>query len=170
MAMSLTRVGVAILIFFMIIAIGGVIYSNLEGWKFVDAAYFSAVTITTLGYGDFVPQTQIGKFFTIIFSMSGIALGLYILSMVGKSLFELEFHKREKIISLKKNRKFNVEKLNIGLVISYNHGNKHLSEGVINEVGLNYIKMHVEKKNGQLVPKKDQKTLTITSEGKIKKQ
>lgn len=167
--MSLHKIGVALIIFIIIILIGGIIYSNLEGWSYIDSIYFSAVTITTLGYGDFAPQTDIGKIFTILFSVSGIAIGLYILTIVGKNIFDFDFHRGVKIIILKKNKKFNVEKINVGMVASWKDGKSEISQGIINEVGLNYIKLHVEKKNGQLVPKKDQRIIIITSEGKLGK-
>ena len=59
---------IGVLIFVGIILLGAVVYQYLENWNFIDSIYFSAVTITTLGYGDFVPQTKTGKILTIFFS------------------------------------------------------------------------------------------------------
>src|SRR5215204_3134752 len=42
---------------------GTAFYSLVEGLRFVDALYFSVVTLTTVGYGDFAPETDIGKLF-----------------------------------------------------------------------------------------------------------
>jgi len=39
-----------------------------------DALYFSAVTITTLGYGDFAPRSGSAKFFVVVELSSGILL------------------------------------------------------------------------------------------------
>jgi len=165
--MSLKKVGVAILVFFTVILLGGGVYSKIEGWSIIDSIYFSTVTITTLGYGDFVPVTQFGKIFTIFFSVSGIALGLYIMTMLGKSLFTLELHRGGKLLTLIAGKKFNVEKMSIGTIVSWNTSQSH-SEGIIVEVGLDYIKIHIEKRNGQLVPKKDQETIKISSKGQLK--
>ena len=56
--------------------IGGatVFYRHVEGWAWVDAAYFATVTIATVGYGDFVPQTDAGKIFTMVYVIVGIGL------------------------------------------------------------------------------------------------
>ena len=158
--------GVALAVFFIVILAGGIIYSNLEGWSFIDSIYFSAVTITTLGYGDFVPETQPGKIFTILFSISGIAIGLYILTVVGKNLFDIDLHRRAKIILIKHGHKFNVEKLTVGMLVSWIPSKGESMQGVINEIGLDYIKIKVEKRKGQLVPKDKQKIIGISTNGK----
>lgn len=51
-------------------------YHTVEGWRWLDALYFSVITLTTVGYGDFSPQTDAGKLFTMVY----IILGLGILS------------------------------------------------------------------------------------------
>jgi len=50
----------------IILAVGTVAYHYLEGWSWVDSLYFSVITLTTIGYGDFSPQTDAGKLFTMI--------------------------------------------------------------------------------------------------------
>lgn len=40
----------------------------------LDSFYFVIMTITTIGYGDFVPITAIGKLFTVFYSIVGIGL------------------------------------------------------------------------------------------------
>ena len=169
--MSSKKVGGALLSFTIIILLGGGIYTYLEGWSFIDAIYFSAVTITTLGYGDFVPVTTAGKLFTIVFSISGIAIGLYILTVIGKSFFTLELRKwgSKKGISLKKDKQFNVSKMSIGNNVIWHPTPKEAFNGNVIEIGLEHIKIHINKKNGQLLPKKNQRTITITSKGRVKK-
>jgi voltage-gated potassium channel len=41
---------------------------------FLDAVYFSVVTMTTVGFGDVTPLSQAGKFLTIVMILTGIAL------------------------------------------------------------------------------------------------
>jgi voltage-gated potassium channel Kch len=57
-----------------IISVATVFYHFVEGWSWIDAAYFSTVTIATVGYGDFVPQTVQGKLFTIAYVLFGIGI------------------------------------------------------------------------------------------------
>lgn len=170
--MSLRKVSGALISFITIILLGGGIYTYLEGWSFIDAIYFSAITITTLGYGDFVPVTTAGKLFTILFSVSGIAIGLYILTVLGKSFFTLELKKwgsSKKAVSIRKNKSFNVSKRIIGENIVWHQNEKEVFNGHVIEIGLEYIRINVDKKNGKLIPKKEQQTITITSKGKVKK-
>ena len=57
--------------------LGGMfIFRALEGWSYLDALYFSVITLTTVGYGDFSPVTPLGK----IMAMLYIFLGLGIIS------------------------------------------------------------------------------------------
>jgi len=69
-------------------------YTALEGWSYIDAVYFAVSTATTLGYGDFVPQTIPGKLFTIIYAFIIISLALYFFTLVGK-YFIMEGKRRE---------------------------------------------------------------------------
>lgn len=57
-----------------LILIATIFYWLVEGWSFLDAAYFSVVTIATVGYGDLASQTALGKLFTIGYLFAGIAL------------------------------------------------------------------------------------------------
>ncbi|AFY55573.1 Kef-type K+ ransport system, predicted NAD-binding component [Rivularia sp. PCC 7116] len=41
---------------------------------FVDAIYFSIVTMTTVGFGDVTPVSQIGRLLTVLMILTGIAL------------------------------------------------------------------------------------------------
>ena len=38
------------------------------------SAYVSVVTLTTIGYGDLVPTTDLGKVFTMLYSLTGIGV------------------------------------------------------------------------------------------------
>ncbi len=63
-----------------ILLMGMFAYRYLEGWSYVDALYFSVITLTTIGYGDFSPQTTEGKLFTIFYIILGVGI---ILSFVN---------------------------------------------------------------------------------------
>lgn len=48
---------------------GAAIISELEGWRYYDGFYFTVVSVTTTGYGDFVPITDEGKLFIMFFGV-----------------------------------------------------------------------------------------------------
>ena len=57
-----------------LILVATVFYRLVEGWSLLDSAYFSVVTIATVGYGDLAPHTALGKIFTIVYVFSGIGI------------------------------------------------------------------------------------------------
>ena len=57
-----------------LIAVASVFYWYVEGWSLLDSVYFSVITIATVGYGDFSPQTALGKLFTIGYIFCGLGL------------------------------------------------------------------------------------------------
>lgn len=58
----------------IILIIGTLVYHELEDWNYLDAFYFSFITLTTIGFGDFAPQTDAGKIFTIIYIIVGVGI------------------------------------------------------------------------------------------------
>lgn len=64
-----------ILVFLAIgtILFGTVSYSAIEGWRPIDALYFSVVTLATVGFGDLHP-TDFGKLFTVGYILFGIGI------------------------------------------------------------------------------------------------
>lgn len=57
-----------------LLALGTVVYHWLEDWAWIDSFYFSAVAVTTVGFGDLVPTTNPAKLFTVFYVISGIGI------------------------------------------------------------------------------------------------
>ena len=67
------------------IVTGTAFYSLVEGLRFVDALYFSVITLTTVGYGDFTTETDLGKLFTAVYVLLGIGILLtFVTTIAGK--------------------------------------------------------------------------------------
>lgn len=69
------------LLFFVaiLLAVGTVFYMILEGWDIIEAFYFSVATLTTVGYGDLHPTSDVSRLFTAAYILTGIG---FILSTV----------------------------------------------------------------------------------------
>ena len=65
--------GPALLVASLLI-VGTVFYALVEGWGVIDAVYFSAMSLATVGYGDLVPETPEGKLFTVVYVLAGIGI------------------------------------------------------------------------------------------------
>lgn len=63
--------------------VGTIFYNQVEDMRLIDAFYFSAMTITTVGYGDFVPTTDAGKMFAVAYSFIGIGMILSLFKIVA---------------------------------------------------------------------------------------
>jgi len=67
---------VIVALFIILLSTGTVFYHNVEGFNQVDSVYFTAMTMTTVGYGDLSPQTDAGKLFTTVFAVLGVGISL----------------------------------------------------------------------------------------------
>ena len=58
---------------------GGAVYAKIEGWKFLDAVYFTDYTLLTVGIGDYAPLTHLGRGLLFPYAIGGIViLGLVV--------------------------------------------------------------------------------------------
>ncbi|MCL3860767.1 potassium channel family protein [Actinotalea sp. K2] len=53
---------------------GTIFYVTVEGWRWLDALYFSVMVLTTIGLGDLAPQTDLGKAFTVVYALVGVGM------------------------------------------------------------------------------------------------
>ncbi|MBM3303870.1 MAG: two pore domain potassium channel family protein [Candidatus Aenigmarchaeota archaeon] len=65
------------------LVIGTVFYMEVEGLKPIDAFYLSGITITTAGYGDITPKTDVGKLFTVAYLFTGIGILLSFVNVIA---------------------------------------------------------------------------------------
>lgn len=56
----------------LLVALGTLGYSTLEGWPAFDALYMTVITITTVGYLEVHPLTAHGRAFTIFLALGGV--------------------------------------------------------------------------------------------------
>jgi voltage-gated potassium channel len=78
---------------------GSVGFHLLEGWDWLDSLYTTVVTLFTVGYGDFTPETTAGKIFAMGLILGG--LGVISYAAVELTAFVVEGH-LNRILRLRK--------------------------------------------------------------------
>lgn len=84
------RILYAVLAVAVAIIVGTIGFSLIEGWPLLDSLYVAAQTVTTVGYGDVAPATRSGRFFAIVFMLSGVGVVLYSLTWTVQSIVQSE--------------------------------------------------------------------------------
>lgn len=81
--------------FFVWLAGGAAVFYRIEnedgsaGWSYPDALYFCDVTILTVGFGDLVPTTDVGRGIVFPYSVGGIITLALIVSSLYKAVREI---------------------------------------------------------------------------------
>ena len=83
---------VLLFVLITLIAGGTIFYSTVEGWEVIDSLYFSVMTMSTIGYGDFHPTTTLSKLFTITYAL--LSIGVFV-AVVTKIVAAILDKKRE---------------------------------------------------------------------------
>nr|WP_041095320.1 potassium channel family protein [Paucilactobacillus hokkaidonensis] len=77
-----------------IFIIGTLFYHNVEKMAYLDALYFSVITLATIGYGDLYPQTDLGKIFTIFYVLIGVGIFTALIVNINHALTQYHREKR----------------------------------------------------------------------------
>jgi potassium channel subfamily K len=91
------------MLFMAYLLLGALAFSQIEGWGYLDAVFWADVTILTVGFGDFKPETHLGR--SLLFPYA--AFGIFILFLViyaitsvvferGKSAWEVRLRDQER--------------------------------------------------------------------------
>jgi voltage-gated potassium channel len=75
----------------IIVAIGVIGYTFIEGWSFLDSLYMTITTITTVGFKEIHPLSDAGRIFSIFLIIGGVGGALYILTTIMGYLMEGQF-------------------------------------------------------------------------------
>ncbi len=121
---------VSIALLFLIILMGTIGFYFLEGFDFFTAFYFTVITITTVGYGDVVPITSIGKIFSVIIIVTGVSVVLY--TFTAAMAFSMEGSLRNILGVSKMQEKINQLKGHI-IVCGYGKVGKNIVSNLIKE-------------------------------------
>ena len=73
-----------------LLLVGMFLFHWIEGWSYLDSFYFSAISATTVGYGDFSPHTPAGKLLAVFYIFCGIGLLVALVSRFAEALIQSE--------------------------------------------------------------------------------
>ncbi|MEZ5345154.1 MAG: potassium channel protein [Pyrinomonadaceae bacterium] len=74
----------------LMLAFGTIGFHYIEDLSWSESLYFTTTTLTTVGYGDIVPQTRAGRQFTTVFVLVGVGTVLYALSVLAQAFIQDE--------------------------------------------------------------------------------
>lgn len=80
-----------------LLLVGTFVFHWVEGWSYLDSFYFSAISATTVGYGDFSPQTPAGKLLAVFYIFCGIGLLVALVSRFADALIQSERENQERL-------------------------------------------------------------------------
>mgnify|MGYP001573004013 CR=1 FL=1 len=67
----------------LLLVAGTIIFMIIEGYSLIDAFYFCFITLSTIGYGDFSPTTDLGKVVTVIYGIAGLGVIAALVSAIA---------------------------------------------------------------------------------------
>ncbi len=78
----------------LVVVVGTVGYVLLEGWSWADSFYMTVITLTTVGFGEVRPLTDLGRFFTVLLLLFGVGSVAYGFSTIGELFLTADLGKR----------------------------------------------------------------------------
>ncbi|KAJ5114833.1 hypothetical protein NUU61_000592 [Penicillium alfredii] len=92
-------------IIFIIYLLGGAaVYSRIESWRFLDALYWADFTLLTIGIGNIVPITHLGRGLLFPYAVGGIVVLGLIISSIRKLMLEHGRQKMEDLLTARTRR------------------------------------------------------------------
>jgi voltage-gated potassium channel len=96
----MSKIRLYIILLFSILFLGSLSFSLIEGVSLVDAFYFILVTVSTVGFGDISPKTELGKILVLVIIVGGV--GTFVRVLAGFS--EMVFNRKNELRRQQKQR------------------------------------------------------------------
>lgn len=80
------KLNIAILLLFLVFVAGVMGYRYISGYSWIDAAYMTIITVTTVGFGEVHPLTTTDKLFTSFLILTSLVIVGFALSVITEYL------------------------------------------------------------------------------------
>lgn len=85
------KIALGIMAILFLIATAG--YMVLENYSIIEALYMTAITFTTIGYGEVKPLSETGRLFTVIIALAGVSVLLITIAFVSQDIIDVQLRK-----------------------------------------------------------------------------
>ena len=114
----------AVMVILLLVIIGTVFFMYAEGWNLVDSIYFTAMTITTIGYGDMVPTHQASKIVATVYAVISIPIAIFAIGIIAENYFEVRLARLERRMQEMMFKEKEIKK-----AVENNHKEDNINEG-----------------------------------------
>ncbi len=103
---ALSRPVRGFVVLLLIIVIGTIGYTLIEGWSFLDSLFMTVTTLSTVGYSEVHPLSSAGRIFSIFLILGGVGVLFYILADMVRYVLEgelgVQFGRRRMELTIQK--------------------------------------------------------------------
>lgn len=71
-----------------VVVVGTVGYRLIEGWSWLESFWMVMITLTTIGFGEIHPLSDLGRMFTLLLIGGGLSIATYVATSVTRQLVE----------------------------------------------------------------------------------
>ncbi|TKG96039.1 two pore domain potassium channel family protein [Puteibacter caeruleilacunae] len=82
------RFRISLVVFLVVILFSTLIFSVVEGVPIADSLYYSIVTVSTVGYGDIHPMTNMGKITSVFLIVTGVGTFLGVVGNLSEMMIK----------------------------------------------------------------------------------
>lgn len=87
------------------IIIGTFLFHEIENWTYAQSFYYSVATLTTVGYGDFTPTTDLNRVITALYMLIGVTITLGAFGYIGSNYITRKEAKAQERAEIRLNSK-----------------------------------------------------------------